>query len=125
VQLTRNGKGKNFRVHVLVATAFIDNPNNKQCVDHVDCNRVNNRVSNLRWATCQENSRNKSKQFNNKSGVIGVHYDKKRKKWCANITLNGKTKNLGRFATLEQAKQARINAVNKYFGEFTHSSQKH
>lgn len=46
------------RVHMLVALAFIPNPDNKQFVDHIDTNRLNNNVSNLRWTTISENANN-------------------------------------------------------------------
>lgn len=54
VTLTVNGKSKDFRVHRLVAEAFIPNPENKPTVNHEDGNKENNHVSNLKWATRSE-----------------------------------------------------------------------
>lgn len=45
-------------VHRLVAEAFIPNPENKPCIDHIDCNRANARAENLRWVTYSENNLN-------------------------------------------------------------------
>ena len=59
-----------FRVHRLVAAAFIPNPENKPCIDHIDGDRANNHADNLRWVTVKENQNNpitKSKWIGKKS----------------------------------------------------------
>ena len=53
-----DGKYKTFLVHRLIAETFIDNPDGKPTVDHIDRDRTNNKVENLRWATRQEQQRN-------------------------------------------------------------------
>jgi hypothetical protein len=59
VILSKNGKQKNFKIHRLVATAFIPNPKNLPEVDHIDRNKLNNNISNLRCVSNRENCNNK------------------------------------------------------------------
>lgn len=58
VVLSKNSNQKTHRVHRLVAQAFIPNIDNKPCVDHINRNKLDNRVENLRWVTNQENMNN-------------------------------------------------------------------
>jgi len=55
VKLNKDGKKKDFKVHRIVAKAFIPNPQNKPIINHLDGNPLNNRVDNLEWCTQQEN----------------------------------------------------------------------
>lgn len=55
VSISDNGRVKKYYVHQLVAKAFISNPESKIEVNHIDCNTMNNHVSNLEWATHSEN----------------------------------------------------------------------
>lgn len=59
-------KCKTYYVHRLVAETFIPNPDNKPSIDHIDRNRANNDVSNLRWVTTKENA------YNQKNNIPGV-----------------------------------------------------
>ena len=58
VSISKNGIAKKIRVHQLVAQAFIPNPNNKPCIDHINAIKTDNRVENLRWVTHKENTNN-------------------------------------------------------------------
>ena len=53
-----NGNRKTIKAHRLVAMAFIDNPHNKPAIDHINGNKTDNRVKNLRWVTNKENTNN-------------------------------------------------------------------
>ena len=63
-------------LHILVAGAFIPNPENKAFVDHVDNCITNNNIKNLRWATRAENNQNSSMRKDNTTGVKGVVWHK-------------------------------------------------
>ena len=56
VSLSKDGKRKQFGVHRLVATAFLDNPNNYPCVNHKDENKQNNNLQNLEWCSYSYNN---------------------------------------------------------------------
>ncbi len=58
ISLSKNGKAKIFTVHRLVVMAFIPNPENKPEIDHINGNKQDNRVENLRWVTHKENINN-------------------------------------------------------------------
>lgn len=75
ISLWKNGTGKMFRVHRLVAAAFIPNPENKPCIDHIDGDRANNRADNLRWSTRKQNANNPiSIERYRKAGIIQKPY---------------------------------------------------
>ena len=78
VRLSKNNKGHEGKVHRLVAQAFIDNPKNKPQVDHIDGNKQNNNVNNLRWATNYENMHNP------------ITFEKNKETFCTNGKKNGK-----------------------------------
>ena len=58
VCLSKGHKKQNLIVHRLIAMTFIPNPDNKPCIDHIDCDKLNNKVENLRWCTIRENNQN-------------------------------------------------------------------
>lgn len=87
-------------------------------VDHIDGNGLNNRRSNLRLASRTQNNQNKRRYCNNRSGYKGVHWNKQRGKWQADIRVNGKLKYLGRYSLPEDAYAAYCVAAATYFGNF-------
>ena len=120
VELKRN---EILSVHRLVASAFLLNPENKKCVDHIDNNRQNNEVFNLRWATNQENQFNKSLTIRNTSGYKGVSWMKAKNMWRSRIQLNGKDIHLGCFDNIEDAIKARRRKAHELFGEFINNCE--
>ena len=83
VGLTKNGKRKQFKVHRLVAEAFIPNPENKPCIDHINTVKSDNRVENLRWVTYKENSNNEKtlEKFKGENHhFFGKHHTEETKK---------------------------------------------
>ncbi len=72
-------------------------------LDHINHDRLDNSISNLRLVTAGENCRNQKLKSSNKSGQTGVYLDKARGKWVAKITYNGKGVFGGRYLVKEEA----------------------
>jgi len=83
-------------------------------IDHINHNRSDNRICNLRNVTSKENSKNRSKQSNNKSGMVGVTWYKNYNKWRSYIKVDGKQISLGYFTQFYEAVNARKNAEVLY-----------
>jgi hypothetical protein len=118
VMLCQDGITKQHRIHRLVASAFVDNPENKQKVDHIDCDKTNNCYRNLRWVSTSENAMNARKRSGTTSRFKGVVYHRRMKKWCASIRIDGKLINIGSFDIEEEARDAHDRKAVELFGEF-------
>lgn len=101
-----------IRIHRLVMG--LTDP--KSQVDHINHCLVDNRKSNLRVVTNQQNSFNRQLEGGT-SRFKGVYFESSRNKWQAYITINSKRKNLGRYATEKMAALMYNFAAEKYFGE--------
>lgn len=94
VVLCKNGTRKSVCVHQLVAKAFIPNPENKPCVNHIDGNKRNNHISNLEWATFKENENHSYKKLGKVATMNNLHNFSK--EWLknplsiGNVTFRGK-----------------------------------
>lgn len=91
-----NGKLCCAKLHRLLAQAFIPNPQNKPQIDHKDKNTLNNKLSNLRWATNSENSLNRKVRCDNRLGIKNVTFrtDRNRyyfKKQVNNVVVGSST----------------------------------
>ena len=124
VSLRSDGKSYTKKIHKLVAEYFIVNPYNKQCVDHIDNNKLNNNVNNLRYCTQQENCMNRQLNSNNTSNHKGISFNKQKNKWCAQIKINGINKHLGYFENIEDAVNCRVKKAKELFGEYMNSCEK-
>jgi hypothetical protein len=87
-------------------------------IDHINCIKDDNRISNLRECTTSQNSANRPAFKNNKSGLKGVYFHEKNKKWEARINVNKKLKYLGCFLTKEEAYEAYCKVAKEHHGEF-------
>ena len=87
-------------------------------IDHINGDRSDNRLRNLREATRSENLCNKGQQRNNTSGQKGVWWNKSANRWEASIGKGGRVRYLGRFSSLSEAKSAYVDAATKIHGEF-------
>ena len=90
-------------------------------LDHINNNRLDNRIENLREATHTENMRNARLRKDSTSGVKGVYWHKHSKKWMARINNNNKTTNVGYFSDLKDAEQAVKEARQKLHQEFANN----
>lgn len=79
-------------------------------IDHINGKRSDNRISNLRAVTRQENGRNQKRYSTNTSGVTGVYWFKQTQKWVAQIIVNGKNIHLGYFDCFLAASMVRLKA---------------
>jgi hypothetical protein len=113
---TINGVRKNtYKLHREVMRL---KSNDGKVVDHINRERIDNRKSNLRLVSVQENAFNTSKSNKNKSGVVGVFYRErkgKKPKWIASINIEGKTRQIGHFDNMDDAIKARKEAEIKHY----------
>lgn len=99
---------------------ILDVDNSKIFVDHINGNRLDNRKTNLRSCSNQENCFNRNKNSNNTSGYKGVYFDKDRSKWRGAIQYNGKSiKSPKRYNTPEEAYEWYIEKSNELFREYS------
>lgn len=112
------GKQRTIRMHRLIMGA-----ESGIQVDHANLNTLDNRKStNLRFANRSENSRNRRKRVDNKTGYKGVALDKRCNKWIARIVQDGKRVEIGYYTTPEDAYAAYCEAALKFHGEFARTA---
>lgn len=108
ISVKKDGKQRIFKAHRL-AWLFINGNFPKLQIDHINGVKTDNRIKNLREADSFQNGQNiRLPRKGNKLGVLGVNL--KNGKYRASIGINGKIKEIGRFATIEEASNAYIQA---------------
>jgi hypothetical protein len=106
--------GRTYRVHRLVFLYF--HGFMPPQIDHIDGNRQNNQIENLREATSAQNNQNR--KATSSSGIKGVVWHKQSKKWVASICINRKSIHLGSFLSIEEAALVANKARQSVHGEF-------
>lgn len=104
VHLWKDNKEKSETIHRLLAKHFIPNPDNKKYVDHIDRNKLNNCLTNLRWVNGTENNLNNGGQDRE---LHNIYYRKDRNMYRVIIQRYNKIIHLGTFKSIEEAKKAR------------------
>jgi hypothetical protein len=110
-----------------MAWAFYYGEEPNGLVDHINGDRLDNRIKNLRIATYSQNSANAKRHSRNTSGLKGASKVVKNGRWTgrwqASITVRNKQVHLGSFRTKEEAHQAYLLAARKYQGEFANGGR--
>lgn len=112
--------GKVHKVHRLIF--LLHHGYLPQEVDHINGDRADNRIENLRAANRSENQCNRPVLASNTSGYPGVSWHKKSKAWLVRVMKNGKTHMVGYFKDLELAGLVSEEARAKFHGQFAHQS---
>jgi len=108
--------GKSYKLHRIIFMyhyGFVP-----KRIDHIDGNRMNNKIENLREATASQNAMNSSVRKNSKSGFKNVFLDKVSGKWRVQLKINGKNYSFGSYKDLELADLVAQEARSKYYGAF-------
>ena len=106
VQFSNSGKSKSKLVHCVVAEAFVPNPDNMREVDHINRNRTDNRVENLRWSTRRDNCLNTHRHDREMYGITLV-----KNRYKVRLTFHNRNITIGRYRILDDAKKARDDAL--------------
>jgi hypothetical protein len=115
--------GRTYKAH-RVAWALYHGEWPADQIDHINGDKADNRIANLRVVSNAENNKNTSISKRNKTGVLGVFYDKKNNVYLASICQNAQVINLGRFQTKEEAARARKQAERDLGFHENHGRQK-
>lgn len=113
--------GQAFMAHRLAWIYVYGGDISSSEVDHINGDRLDNRIENLRLANRNENSWNQKIKASNTSGVKGVSWDKTAKKWRAQCMVNGVKCFIGRFNSISDAERAVVSFREKFHGKFVNN----
>jgi len=116
LNLTKNKISKKYYLHRLIALQFIENPNNYNYIDHIDKNKTNNKLENLRWINASGNNRNVIR--NKKSNLPRGVYKNKRNKYEVKISIDNKRIYLGIYETEIEASECYEKKYNEIMETF-------
>lgn len=112
--------GERYKAHRVAWAIFYGRDPGIKFIDHVNGDRSDNRIQNLREATAAENCRNTKPKLNATSKFKGVCWSESAKKWRARITSNGKMKHLGYFDCESDAAEVYQTAAKADHKDFIH-----
>lgn len=115
-------KGKNYMAHRLIY-AMHNNGYCPECLDHIDGDKTNNKIENLRPATISENAHNVGLHKKSTTGIKNVSWSPSKNRWRVLITAKGKRKSW-LIKDLELAELVAIEARDKYHGDFANHGLK-
>jgi len=116
IPLTKNNKQKKYQLHRLIALQFIPNPNNYDYIDHIDNNKQNNSIENLRWINMSGNMRNRVISVNKYGLPRGVF--KSGNKFRVLIKIDKVKKCFGTYDTIEEASYVYEKKYNELMNVF-------
>ena len=118
IGLSKNNKSTKKLLHRLIYEVYNGTIPKKMEIDHIDNNKLNNHISNLRLATHSENNCNVNVRIDNKIGYKNIYYNTKRKDYYVRISKNGKYVYKKYFKTLEEAIENRDIQLLLIHGDF-------
>ena len=115
VSIHFNGTRQTHPIHTLMGKLFLPNFDGLPTIDHIDQNRTNNSLFNLKWETHRGQNLNQGMFSSNTSGVKGVSYVKGRDSWNASISPSVNKRKRKTFKTKEEAVAQRLAWEEEYY----------
>ena len=118
VCISKNSKAKTHNIHQLVAREFLESPFDLKCVGHIDGNRSNNNLDNLRFCSYSQNGANRKNKKTPAQILKAFAGRREATRGGAYIKINGRQKHLGFFNDEKEAARAYNRAAEEHFKEF-------